>query len=337
MKTIIKIQIAIFMIILGSCQEIKSQKSIVKVEVKDETGNLVSNADILGSNEELIKNSPVLQSKYVSISVKTDQTGKAILNHSTYSGLPDGVLIQKEGYYNTKHSITWSLADRSKTPPTVEISAVLKKIRNPIHMHVVNFTLASKEIEIYELNKTYDYDLQVNDFLPPQGNGVYSDIKLLVTGKNDMLGNANIELAVKVSDKEGGFAPFYIEDSDSGSYFKSDYLAVNDGYVNEINFYYNSQDSVSYMNQDKKINYYFKVRPITNSLTGKKEWHYGKIYGPLSLWARRKESSKYTAGLQLNSVYFNPTLNDRNVECDTSRNLSPKRDEYNQLIKIFHP
>lgn len=330
------------MTIFGSCQEIKSKKSIVKVEVKDEKGNHVSDAVVLGSSEELIKNSPVSQSKYVAISVKTDETGKAVLHHSTYSGLPDGILIQKEGYYNAKKNITWTKDMLEENPPIAELSVTLKKIKNPTPM------LYHKQIgiAIRSLNFTYEYDIELGEALPPFGNGKISDIQFQVNEKIDAEKNAKTYVAtIKFTNEDSGFFQFEspYRKEEHGAYFMSDYLAPESGYVKEIirseselidESYFNNMHS----NENKM--YYFRTRVEKNSKGQIIKCHYGKIYGAI----RVELPNKYVkienppkCYVVMASVYMNPASNDRNIECDTSKNLSPKRDEYNQPIKIPHP
>lgn len=45
----------------------------------------------------------------------------------------------------------------------------------------------------------------------------------------------------------------------------------------------------------------------------------------------------YEASLRLGEVYFNPTPNARNVECDTKANLLKKTDEYGKPILPLRP
>lgn len=64
-------------------------------------------------------------------------------------------------------------------------------------------------------------------------------------------------------------------------------------------------------NQDKRRNYYFRVRSKRDEKGNIISGYYGKIYG---------EFPEVT-------YYLNPVVNDHNVEFDVNRNLFPKLGE----------
>ena len=330
------------MIIMGSCQEIKRNQYAIMMEIKDENNNPVENALVVGGSESIDKSKPYPIAEYEKITAMTDARGVSKLLLHRYSGPPSGILIQKEGYYNAKKNITWTKDMLEKNPPIAELSATLKKIKNPIPM------LYHKQIgiAIRSLNVTYEYDIELGEALPPFGNGKISDIQFQVNEKIDAEKNAKTYVAtIKFTNEDSGFFQFEspYRKEEHGAYFMSDYLAPESGYVKEIirseselvdESYFNNMHS----NENKM--YYFRTRVEKNSKGQIIKCHYGKIYGAI----RVELPNKYVkienppkCYVVMASVYMNSASNDRNIECDTSKNLSPKRDEYNQPIKIPHP
>jgi hypothetical protein len=66
-------------------------------------------------------------------------------------------------------------------------------------------------------------------------------------------------------------------------------------------------------------NYYFRVRTVLDKKGKFVSAHYGKIYGRFEFGRYIKAECLF---LKSGIYYFNPTVNDRNVEFDRSRNLA---------------
>ncbi len=140
-------------------------------------------------------------------------------------------------------------------------------------MHAKDFT--KQDIVVPTLNRKYDYDLMLQDFLPPIGKGKVADVCILATGVSDGNGKANISLLIKTNESDSGFVKFMTADRERGSQLWSDYLAPEDGYASSITLQYDSANASQYMNQDSAVNYYFRVRGKLNPATNQQEWHYG--------------------------------------------------------------
>jgi hypothetical protein len=316
-----KILIIIFSsVICASCQELKSKTYTLEATVIDQDSAPVEEATIGGSSEKIVIRNTITMTDYEPIHVKTDFEGKAKLALLRYTETPTGVLVEKDGYYTTRQAVVWPYFKKNEKSTLAATKIMLKKIMNPVAMHAKEFT--REDIIIPSLNKKYEYDLMVQDFLPPAGKGKVADVYITAIGESDGEGKANIELSIEAKEDESGFVKFINESREYGSQLWSDYIAPNEGYTPSITLYYNSSNREEHLNKDISANYYFRVRGKTNPVTKIKEWNYGKIYGPISLFAMKKEWIDGDCALRLSAIYFNPLSGDRNVEFDTKRNLN---------------
>jgi hypothetical protein len=239
----------------------------------------------------------------------TDEAGGIEVTDNGLWG--QAILITKRGHYDSTHRTGNGDQD---------ITLELREIKNPIAMYV------SRQDEIQAFitenpNKAIGYDLVKGDFTSPHGSGRTSDLIFSGSFVFESVSSNKLLLTVRFSNPLDGFVPFHIVDpddrwrSDIESSYKSDYLAPENGYNNEWDFYYIAQGSnkKSDSNFDSTRNYYFRVRTKVDEDGNIESAHYGKIYG---------EFPRITH-------YFNPTSNDRNVEFELLKNLS--RD------KIFKP
>lgn len=319
MKSTIILSIFTGSILLASCQELRSKSFTLDVTVVDQEGKAVDGAIVSGSNEKLINNGPVTQAEYEPVKVNTDTQGKSKLKLIRFSERPSGFVVRHNDYYATRHLIEWPKNKPDKNINKASTTAVIKKIKNPIGMHVKNFE--SSSIDIPELNVEYFYDLELHDYLPPVGKGQAKDMRIFASGVNDRMGNANINLKLTMLGDGCGFLKFTSKDREYNSELISDYKAPEKDYMPEVTFEFNSKEPSLFMNQDSSTNFYIKARPKYDDVNKKIQWHFGKIYGPLSLFAGKKSWSNSAAFLRLDSIYFNPKAGDTNVEFDPDKNL----------------
>lgn len=300
------------------CQEIKSKDYSVNVAISDNENHPVCEAKVTGSNEKIISLEPVPRRELIPVSIYSDVNGFAFLKLSRLTQVPSGYLVEKEGYYKTLISLDWSGSSAQNHHREIQSNAIIKKMRNPIAMNVANFI--SKDICIPKCEVEYLYDLELNEFLPPLGAGVTADIVMTIkdcSNKDDVVMVASI----KAKEPGCGFFHFGVDSRESGSIFWSDYEAPPVGYFPEFTLRFDSKHPEKNMNQDQNNNFYFRVRPKINPITRETTWHYGKIYGPISFWAMKQDWSSDAAIIKLDSVYFNPSAGDRNVEFDPGKNL----------------
>ena len=215
----------------------------------------------------------------------TDSNG--FIEATENGGLGVGVLIKKDGYYNTKHR-----AYRGDQGLTL----VLREKKNPIAMYAKSVLLSARGSR--KNGEEFGYDLMVGDFVAPHGKGVESDLLITHTYEKTDTWNRKSNIDIRFSNPEDGFVPFYL--SHENSAYKSDYVAPKEGYVNKwsVNRERKGKRSWYTGNWDEKRNYYFRVRTVVNTDGEVESAHYGKIYGEFP-------SVTY---------YLNPESNDRNVE-----------------------
>lgn len=320
MKLIIATAFTIACISLGSCEEIPNKEYEILAHVQDDNNNPVMGAVIHATRYELIPDPRISLGKPIAVSEATDQNGVAKLSFLSIQ-IPEGVAISKEGYYSSSATTNWEPTFESPGKKTAQIKAILKPIKNPIPMYAHCY--GNTRIRIPTTGVDYSYDLELNEFLPPHGKGKQADLIFHVTGVNDGRGKGRIRMTVRGNGDQTGFIGFITENRDRGSTLISDYLAPEKNYLNSLSFKFDSEDMKAAMNQPKDQNYYFRVRCQLNPDGSIKSCHYGKLYGPFTFWnIPVKQGGVASFGMQ--TSYFNPTPNDRNVEFDTKRNLIPE-------------
>ena len=297
------IKLMFVIMLLLSCNACAGESVRIDLTVVDQDGNPLS-----GVKAELGFGLPNGGgSRYVGY---TDDEGRITETRRAAFGV--GIVLEKPGYYRSVHVTGYG--DQALTME-------LREIRKPIAMHV--HKLRDRSVIRDNISNQSDgvgYDLKLGDFVAPLGDGKVAD--LLFSGAfNSASTNVQpTQLNVSFSNPKDGFVPFYIENasnlskSDPESIYKSDYLAPDTGYVDQWSYAIsrNGVDSSRVTTVDKNRNYYFRVRSEVDEEGNIISAHYGKIYGELL----------YSDSLKF---YFNPTANDRNIEFDLERNLSPKR------------
>lgn len=184
---------------------------------------------------------------------------------------------------------------------------VLRAIKSPIPMEVASNI---KNDKFPKIGEYLLFDLQKMDWLPPYGKGEVADLKLkcsLDPEASDRYAGTDVEFV-------GKGCGMVIVPMAKKSIFRSPYNADPQA------------DYRSSFRFDKKTAKSFdegsviaRIRVVYNNDGSIKSAHYLKIYG-LSLWGR----------LKTQGIYFNPTQNDTNLECDVSK--SPDKGRRYRLL-----
>jgi hypothetical protein len=228
----------------------------------------------------------------VDIEGTTDRNGILVTTHTTstfnYIEYALSFGIEKNGYYGTRSKCDLGLPyDLAKWNPTVTL--LLKKVGKPIAMYAKQVT----SLKVPEFNKTIGYDLMIGDWVGIYGKGINAD--LFFTEKHTDPKSGYI-LSVSFPKPSDGIQEFSVPDAEKGSGLRSSHEAPADGYLPEV-----AQTTMTNPNR----NFYFRVRTKLDDSGNVVSCHYGKIYGDLAQF----------------TYYFNPTINDRNVEFDPKQNL----------------
>ncbi|GEM_PF-2294677 len=251
----------------------------------------------------------------------TDEHG--IVEVPSLKALSIRTSASKEGYYPSKgtHEIgPWVDDEAGEKVYKIE----LKPIQNPIPLYAKSYTHYSVfggPMNPPVSDEWIGYDLEKGDWLSPYGKGMIADLIFLEHGEREgerVVGYYNRTIRLKFSNEKDGILPFVTEEvagALAGSELASDYIAPLGAYLPEWELEIsNDQDSRKAVRHDKNRNYYFRVRTEIDEEGNVISAHYGKIYGDFP-----------------NIVhYFNPTLNDRNVEFSVGQNLATVDVEYDR-------
>ncbi len=355
MKIFYNITIIFILAQACSCQEVRESNYVLQVVVVDEIGHPVKDASVQTSRLDLQKGTEFIGKMSLNPVVLTDETGMAQIEYKSIhheSGSPaPGALIVKNGWYSSTCKGEWP-PESSINNNTYESNfrVVLKPIKNPIPM-VFHSSIG---LQLREIGNEYALDLELGEILPPYGKGKVPDILVKLEGQRidngpDQEEDIDFKATLRFSNPLDGFIEFEVEPKDGarGSILISDYLAPENGYRSSLvriavqgKFLNRNINAPYLLNLDRKA-YYFRLRTKTDANNKIISSNYGKIYGPISLHHGKKRKVFHPtileAGFSIKDVYFNPNSNDRNVECNTSKNLSNKADEYGNPINIDRP
>ncbi len=234
----------------------------------------------------------------------TDMNGEVTFSARSYKVIYPGV--QKEGYYPSRikdyEFETTRLGRWMPWNPTVEIE--LKEIRNPIPMYS-----KSVKIGLPEFDVPLGYDMERGDWISPHGSGRIADFVFTgVLVRHDKR-NYDYTLTVQFSNEGDGIIEGGLQ-AQQASALKSDYLAPENGYLDEWVLYERvppGEYRETNINHDRI--YYYRVRTEKDEDGNVIRANYGKIYGDF---------------LQI-IHYFNPDQT-RNVEFDPKGNLVPSNE-----------
>jgi len=218
----------------------------------------------------------------------TDANGLFSASH-TDSSFGLGIVIEKSNYYTTHIGHQFLFNEKRLNP---SFTSSLKKIVKPIPMYAKSITY----INFPAFNKPIGYDLTVGDWTAPNGKGLNTDLLLTENHTN----NSSYTFTINFPNQGDGIqefsVPLLLQDAVAGqSDLKSSSEAPLDGY----------QSQFIQTNHDPNRNFYFRIHTKLDENSNVVSAHYGKIYGDLPQF----------------TYYFNPTLNDRDMEFDLKQNL----------------
>ena len=239
--------------------------------------------------------------------------------HLTLTGVSwvDGVYsVTKEGYYETRGRATFSAPDKSFgfferrywLPVVREVT--LKKVRNPVPMYVYHRVI----LKMPTFEKPLALDLQRMDWVQPYGSGIEADVMISVEAEPQSYENSEVSprKVTLTFVRAGDGAQLHEKDN---SVFPTTYHAkVFDPFhpVLTLSFGKNGR-----FLQDTQY-LVFRVRTELDENGTPKRAYYGKILGGGNIY--------FGDEIWLTAVYFNPTVNDTNLEFDPERNLVPKKE-----------
>lgn len=224
------------------------------------------------------------------------------------------VAVSKEGYYLSQDEIRFSglkkkgvLGSYEWQPYGSDVRVVLKRILKPCRL--IHDDGSPKSIP--KLGEWIGYDLEVNQWVKPYGDGRCSDmlVRVCIDGLNDI---NDFKTSMEVSFTNRPYAGAYKQSMDSHSDMRSTYSADTNALYQSSFFFAHERHTVAGVNGiagtdtrlDDKSYLVFRTRTEVDDRGRLVSAHYGKIEG---LW-------EFFGSMRAASISFNPTPNDTNLE-----------------------
>jgi hypothetical protein len=249
----------------------------------------------------------------IQLEKNTDKNGNVTFTLPYFfDGIISRVPYNISGYYNSSYKFyPNSLIGGKWQPWNPIINVVIKPIINPIPMYA-----KTSEITIPDKVVKFGYDLEVGDWVAPNGKGNVSDFIFTLDEKIPFVKPSlpyDFTIKLSFSNKGDGIQGLLVPLSDNSA-FRLPRYAPESGYLSSlVQHIYLSNNGMSDGDNSKDQNYFFRVRTILDNCGNVKSTLYGKISGPIECGPNGYIKFTY---------YLNPTPNDRNMEFDPKRNLS---------------
>lgn len=228
--------------------------------------------------------------------------------------------VTKPGYYGSKKRVIV----RNRNDQDVHI--LLREIRHPIALYAKHF-----KGYLTEKNKKIGFDFGKGDWVHPYGKGLSADIYFFYQGFTKSIFDYEGNLTISFPGDQDGLADLEFDDG-RYSEFRFPYLAPENGYRKTKTLIHkrfpkgNSSVKNSNLNKKNNFGYFIRIKSEVNSAGDIVQANYVKISGEIVLDPRSE--GKGAAYLEF-KYYYNPVVNDKNVEFNPKWNLfkNLKRDE----------
>lgn len=318
-KITIMVMVVSFATMLAACGQVTT-----KIKVVDEQGDPIEGAEVtiwyVNYRDEEMK------------VIKTDAQGR--IEDTGDPELRINLSVTKEGYYET--SYRKSEGTSLSKDQDHDLTVPLRKRINPIPLY------AKKSIiGLPRKNDWIGYDLQVGDIVKPDGTGQRADFfvkidSLQVLPNGEIAPTNNIgKLFIKFPNKHEGMK--YEHDL----YIKQSEMPMPS--IAPISGYQNSHERIekAFYNESfqRDSGIFLRVRVIENEQGDVEKVNYAKISTDISFdpretgWHVDDEGKPKLYGTISFTYYFNPNVNDRNLEFDPERNLFKNLTRDEQVIK----
>lgn len=274
-----------------------------KIQVVDEQGDPVAGAEVkLWYVNYLDEEMKV---------IKTDAKGR--IEDTGKPELRINLSVSKEGYYETsyKKSEGTSLGKDQDH----DLTATLRKQINPIPMYAKKIN-----IRLPKIGEKFAFDLQAGDWLAPHGGGTIADI--YVKSSKVVIDRNNYRCETFISFPKNS-TDGILEDARWSKYseFKSSRYAPEESYKPQEKII-DLQDPVTgYQGETPNKNYLLMLRSSIDANGNIISANYAKIIGGINVWVGTWEGFVDKPPAISFTYYFNPNVNDRNLEFDPEQNL----------------
>lgn len=312
-----KLMFGLFCITTLSLAAETKKEATVYLEVVDEKGNPVPNADMQVAFEgyQWEENSVV--------AMKTDKQGTLIAKgwpKAEYMATVE-VTSKAAGYYQSQ------ITAGSGTEHEFHLKLHIRKKENPIAMYAKNL-----ELELPEQRKDIGFDFQKGDWVKPYGKGEVVDCIFYGTKAYEDTHSFKTSVIMSFVGEKSGLLvdPIVGAEVTKQSRFKTSRMAPLKGYQQTKEFV-RVLGNGSREGSTKETNYIFRSRVVLDQEGKIESCHYGKMIDAVEV-ARR---SGFPDGnpIVAFTYYFNPTPNDRNLEFEPMLNLVPKEERGLMMIR----
>jgi hypothetical protein len=215
-----------------------------------------------------------------------------------------GFAIRKAGYYTS--------TKRAGKNEDQNLTLILRKIKNPIAMYAKKVRLGFPKKK-----ETYGFDFEKGDWVAPYGKGLKAQMFVYFDGEFIERINHQGELKISFPNQGDGLLaqnkPVY------ESEYKFPFYSELSGYKSKLHHKtIRTANSRNTTFNKSLLGYTFRVNTILNDeivVTA----NYGKIEGDLFVSPYGLEKGE--VGWMKFTYYYNPIVNDRNIEFDLKRNL----------------
>ena len=305
------------------CNEV-AYPAMFTVKVTDEEGLPVENAKVLGRTFLSWEPGPGdgkinTDRRFVS----TNEEGLAVFDYPSKQGYFSISIGKTDGYYKTSgfdyqfeklEGLKWK-------PENPIIPYVLKKKKNPIPLYAKAMWISGSYKEFPALNQFIGFDFEHGDWVEPYGKGQIEDLSIQLSREYADVYNHDCTVSIRFPNQHDGFV-IVPKSLEGGSELRLDYLAPEKGYRNEIlkkSLIRKNKEIINKNAIDYESNYFLRIRSKEDEEGKMIGAHYAKVHGDFLFDVINSKT-----GLLGFDYYFNPTLNDRNLEFDSAKNLFPK-------------
>jgi len=313
-----KLRTVLLIALVGAQVCCAQQKTETTVKVVDESGTPLSDVNVKVSY-------PLMRTGDYSIGTGvTDDEGRYAYSGESLAKF--FVTANKDGYYESRYQgMVYRVEDSQRILSNPKVVLALKEIKEPIPM----YARARLEFVIPEPNKEFGYDLEVADWVAPDGKGKNTDVIFSVNGYYNSRNDNESRLVVSFPNEGDGLIKIG-GNYRKGSKLMSPHVAPEEGYVPRKELTKSRKENpdataeahtkylITEDYEQDGVNYLFRVRTILDPKGNVISAHYGKIYGDFKFFGAHEDGSF----ISVSALYFNPTTNDRNLEYKVGENLN---------------
>lgn len=237
----------------------------------------------------------------------TDSNGFVNAINHAFFGV--SFLINKSGYYSSRHRIGNKGGD---------VTLVLRKKINPIPMYAkkVRMRFPAKK-------QKFGFDFKRADWVAPYGKGMTAHIYFEFNGERQDYFNYDGTLEVSFPNSGDGILKLERQEQVFESNLKFPYKATDSGYQPELLHSNKRWRPTRKWHRESTLDhsilgYLFRVSSEVDKDGNLLQANYGKLLGEF-LFGVDEEGFK--DGIMTFTYYYNPKINDKNIEFDINENL----------------